>query len=58
MPVGLPRLINPTSYSDSFFGFVDANVKSPIDEYIGLLSIKHQGKLICPAGTLEDYSIL
>ncbi|RGB22182.1 DNA polymerase B 2 [Rhizophagus diaphanus] len=50
MPVGTPRLLEPNLYSTSFFGFIDATVQSPNNEYIGLLSIKYEGKLICPAG--------
>lgn len=47
MPVGTPRLLKPNLYSSSFFGYVDATVQSPDNEYIGLLSIKYEGKLIC-----------
>nr|AHJ10965.1 plasmid related DNA polymerase [Rhizophagus sp. DAOM 213198] len=54
MPVGSPRLIDSNSYTDSFFGFVDCTVKSPINEYIGLLPVKWQGKLVCPGVTLTD----
>ena len=50
MPVGTPRLLEPNLYYSSFFGYVDATVQSPDNEYIGLLSIKYEGRLICPAG--------
>lgn len=30
-------------------------VEAPANEYIGLLPIKHQGRLICPAGTFGGF---
>nr|AHJ10973.1 plasmid related DNA polymerase [Rhizophagus sp. DAOM 213198] len=52
MPVGHPRIIDSlTEYQlEDFFGFVEATVLAPENEYIGLLPIKHQGRLICPKG--------
>jgi hypothetical protein len=54
MPVGLPKIISPSEYSNTFFGFVDATVIAPDPStyagYVGLLPIKSQGKLICPGG--------
>ncbi len=53
MPVGMPKTIDSYLYSDSFFGFIEATVTSSPDEYIGLLPIKYEGKLICPKGTFR-----
>lgn len=58
MPVGLPQLVNLTIgefLSSNFFGFIEATVKAPSTEYIGLLPIKLQGKLICPGGTFSGF---
>jgi TolA-binding protein len=59
MPVGMPTLINLTVSSfledDSFFGFVEATVQAPAYEYIGLLPVKLQGKLICPGGIFTGF---
>lgn len=49
-PSGKPSIVDTQFWSKEFFGFVDATVKSPLDEYIGLLSIKLQGRLVCPKG--------
>lgn len=58
MPVGAPTLVNLTIdgfLNGDFFGFVEATVMSPDSDsnagYIGLLPLKHNGKLICPGGT-------
>lgn len=56
MPVGKPNLINLTiedflKDDFTFFGFVEATVRAPVNEYLGLLSIKFKGRLICPGGT-------
>nr|AGJ98088.1 truncated plasmid-related DNA polymerase [Glomus sp. DAOM 240422] len=57
MPVGLPKVLSPSDYTDTFFGFVEATVIGPDPltnaGYVGLLPIKHQGKLICPGGTFR-----
>ena len=57
MPVGLPKALSPSEYSNSFFGFIEATVQAPdpltYAGYVGLLPIKHQGKLICPGGTFR-----
>lgn len=55
MPVGHPRSTDTlTEYQlGEFFGFVEATVQAPENEYIGLLPIKHQGRLICPGGTFK-----
>nr|YP_009228203.1 plasmid related DNA polymerase [Rhizophagus fasciculatus]AJK91334.1 plasmid related DNA polymerase [Rhizophagus fasciculatus] len=57
MPVGIPierSLTTSDFYNErKFIGFVEATVQAPINEYIGLLPIKHQGKLICPGGRFK-----
>jgi len=56
MPVGTPTKINLTveEFLEAyFFGYVKAIVNAPPTEYIGLLSIKYQGRLISPIGTFE-----
>lgn len=58
MPVGIPTLVdlNPNTFkSTDFFGFVKAWVEAPKNEYIGLLPVKWQGKLVCPGGTFEGF---
>ena len=53
MPVGMPKLVNLTVkeflYTD-FYGFIEATVTAPVNEYIGLLPIKIKGRLVCPGG--------
>lgn len=57
MPVGLPierSLTTSDFYNEKkFLGFVEATVQAPVNEYIGLLPIKYQGKLICPGGRFK-----
>jgi DNA polymerase elongation subunit (family B) len=56
MPVGLPTLteLAPKDFlKGDFFGFLEAKVKAPVNEYIGLLPIKYKGRLICPGGTFS-----
>jgi len=57
MPVGIPierSLTTSDFYNErKFIGFVEATVQAPINEYIGLLPIKHQGKLLCPGGRFK-----
>jgi hypothetical protein len=56
MPVGLPKLVTLTveEFLDTdFYGFIEATVIAPDNEYIGLLPIKLNGKLICPGGTFN-----
>jgi hypothetical protein len=54
MPVGQPTIVDPQLWSHNFFGFVEATVIGPDPltnaGYVGLLPIKHEGKLICPGG--------
>lgn len=50
MPVGEPTIISTNLFGHNFFGFIDCTVQAPLEEYIGLLSIKWQGRLICPKG--------
>lgn len=38
-----------------FLGFVQATVRAPANEYIGLLPIKLKGRLICPGGTFKGF---
>lgn len=61
MPVGMPRVL-PLTGTDlpiEFFGYVEATVQSPPIEthagYIGLLPIKHKGRLVCPAGKFRGF---
>jgi hypothetical protein len=54
MPVGMPKIVTLTPeqfLEGDFFGFVEATVRASEEEYIGLLPIKLQGRLICPGGT-------
>ncbi|PKY60857.1 DNA polymerase B 2 [Rhizophagus irregularis] len=56
MPVGMPKLTTLSIdqfLERDFYGFLEATVRAPINEYIGLLPIKYQGKLICPGGTFK-----
>jgi hypothetical protein len=56
MPIGSPKEMNitPNEFINSdFFGYVKAEVQSPENEYIGLLPIKLNGRLICPGGTFK-----
>src|SRR2546423_1447152 len=57
MPVGAPTQLSmtPNHFQCDFFGFLRATVRSPDNEYIGLLPIKHNGRLICPAGTFSGF---
>ena len=41
MPVGVPKTIDSSLYSESFFGFIEATVSSSPDEYIGHLPLNH-----------------
>jgi hypothetical protein len=54
MPVGIPtpKSLTPPEFEDSdFFGFLEATVQAPPNEYIGLLPIRIDGRLVCPVGT-------
>ncbi|RGB22369.1 hypothetical protein C1646_776184 [Rhizophagus diaphanus] len=57
MPVGMPILIFNLTVAQflegNFYGFLEATVTAPANEYIGLLPIKYQGRLICPGGTFS-----
>lgn len=57
MPVGIPILQTLNELNPEFFGFVEATVQAPsLDKpggYIGLLPIKHGGRLVCPGGTFS-----
>jgi hypothetical protein len=62
MPVGMPTpvIITPLEFNQGqFFGFVEATVMSPGSDtnpgYIGLLPIRHEGKLVCPGGTFKGF---
>lgn len=62
MPVGVPAMIalTPSQFLESdFFGFVEATVQAPPFDtpggYVGLLPIKHQGRLICPGGIFKGF---
>ena len=50
MPVGVSTRVSmtPAHFQSDFFGFLRATVRAPDHEYIGLLPIKHNGRLICP----------
>jgi hypothetical protein len=56
LPVGDPVLRNltvPDFLNSKFFGFVKATVQAPSGVNIGLLPLRHQGKLLCPGGTFS-----
>lgn len=62
MPVGIPTPVNLSInqfIEGNFFGYVEATVQAPYPEtpggYIGLLSIKLGGRLICPIGTFSGF---
>ncbi len=58
MPVGMPQLVDLTVdefLNSDFFGFVEGVVRASSEEYIGLLPIKFQGKLICPGGIFTGF---
>jgi DNA polymerase type B, organellar and viral len=62
MPVGAPTLVSITPeefIEGDFFGYVRATVQAPSNEgaanYIGLLPIRHLGRLICPGGTFSGF---
>lgn len=63
MPVGIPTKFEITSLeaflnslmSGEFFGFVKCTVKASEKEYIGILPIRLNGKLICPGGTFSGF---
>lgn len=61
-PVGIPTLVNLTVEAfkeGQFFGYLWAWVEAPgigtPGGSIGLLPIKHKGRLICPAGTFGGF---
>ena len=59
MPVGIPTQVNLTGGQFSgFFGYLQAKVQAPANLYVGLLPIKHSGKLICPGGTFEGFLLI
>jgi hypothetical protein len=58
MPVGMPTPVNLSVIQfieGDFFGFIEATVKAPPSEYVGLLPIKLEGRLICPGGTFSGF---
>jgi hypothetical protein len=58
MPVGIPtpKSLTPPEFEDSdFFGFLEATVQAPPNEYIGLLPIRIDGRLVCPVGTFSGF---
>ena len=61
LPVGLPTPINLSInefLKGDFFGFIEATVQAPPHNtpagYIGLLAIRHEGRLICPNLIIKD----
>lgn len=55
MPVGLPSPTNLTDLTPDFFGYLEATVQAPPNEYIGLLPIKLNGRLVCPGGSFSGF---
>src|ERR1043165_4138767 len=58
MPRGAPSKVDLSVaqfLEGYFFGFVKARVQAPDNEYLGLLPIKLNGRLVCPAGPLKGY---
>lgn len=62
IPVGLPtpKTLTPSEFENSdFFGFLEATVQAPEPDtpggYIGLLPIRHGGRLVCPGGTFSGF---
>ncbi len=57
MPVGAPTqvILSPDQFNQDFFGYLIATVRAPENEYIGLLSIRHNGRLICPGGIFTGF---
>ncbi len=61
MPVGQPTLVSLTMdqfEGREFFGYLWARVQAPETQYIGLLPIKYQGRLVCPVGIFEGLFFL
>lgn len=51
MPVGIPTpaKLTPNEFGNSnFFGYLEATVQAPPNEYTGLLPIRLGGRLVCP----------
>jgi hypothetical protein len=58
MPVGIPTLTSLSLehfHKGEFFGYIEATVKSPVNEYIGLLPISHQGRVVSPIGSFSGF---
>jgi hypothetical protein len=58
IPVGAPTpvILTPDQfYQGGFFGYLIGTVRVPETQYIGLLPIRHNGRLICPGGTFEGF---
>jgi len=62
MPVGMPTLVTISVLEfieGNLFGFLEATVQAPPFTtkagYIGLLPLKHGGRLVCPGGVFSGY---
>jgi len=58
MPVGEPRLIflsDQEFLKGEFFGYIEATVRAPLNEYVGLLPLSLNGRLVCPIGTFSGF---
>lgn len=58
MPVGIPaptKLTLDEFQASDFFGYLQATVQSPPNEYIGLLPIRLGGRLVCPGGKISGF---
>lgn len=56
MPVGTPNLVPFTVQEfpeGDWFGYLEATVQAPLNEYLGLLPLTHNGRLVCPTGTFS-----
>lgn len=59
MPVGIPTpaKLTPNEFGNSnFFGYLEATVQAPPNEYTGLLPIRLGGRLVCPGGPPSNQS--
>jgi len=58
MPVGAPTpvILTPDQFDQvGLFGYLIGTVRVPETQYIGLLPIRHNGRLVCPGGTFEGF---
>lgn len=51
-----PVILTPDQFDQvGLFGYLIGTVRVPETQYIGLLPIRHNGRLVCPGGTFEGF---